>query len=110
MLSARRILSTGLSRVAGSLHQCSRMATTSALSNKLAIIGGGRMAEAILKSLMPTEDMSHVHVYDTNDSRLDVLKSKYGISKASNPEDAVEGADFVVSSDTLALAVYMLNI
>ncbi len=41
--------------------------------------------------------MSNVFVYDVNETRLDVLKSKYGIHKAMSVDDVVKDADFVVS-------------
>ncbi len=54
------------------------------------------MAEAMIRSLKSCQRMSDVHVYDVNDNRLDVLKSRYGITKASSIDDAVKDAEFVV--------------
>jgi pyrroline-5-carboxylate reductase len=55
------------------------------------------MTEAALNALKNIQDMNDVYVYDTNDSRLDVLRSKFGVHKAHSPDEAVSNADFVVS-------------
>jgi pyrroline-5-carboxylate reductase len=67
------------------------------LVSKLGVIGGGRMAEAFLTAIKESQKMSNVFVYDVNETRLDVLKSKYGIHKAMSVDDVVKDADFVVS-------------
>lgn len=54
--------------------------------NKIGLLGGGRMAEAILAGVVKEEliDPSKIVVYDVSRERLDYLKKTFGISVASS--------------------------
>ena len=65
---------------------------------KIAFIGGGNMAEAMLsaildKGLVTPEDIS---VSDIKEARLEHLKSKYGMAVTDNNREAADKADVVV--------------
>lgn len=97
MLSARLLSRCGRS-VASRVYSQQQARSKTSLVKKLGIIGGGRMTEAALNALKNIQNMDDVYVYDTNDSRLDVLRSKFGVHKARSPDEAVSNADFVVSA------------
>jgi pyrroline-5-carboxylate reductase len=54
--------------------------------SKIGLLGGGRMAEAILAGVVKEEllDPSKIVVYDVNRERLDYLRKTFGISVASS--------------------------
>ena len=70
------------------------------VDGKLGVVGGGRMAEAILRCLAKSQNMKSVHVYDPNETRMSVLKARYGITPVDTPEDATYNAEFVVRRPT----------
>jgi pyrroline-5-carboxylate reductase len=58
----------------------------------------GRMAEAIINSLISTRKQcpSSIFVHDINDSRLQYLKTKYGIQMCVDPNDAVDASEICI--------------
>lgn len=54
--------------------------------SKIGLLGGGRMAEAILAGVVKEEllDPSKIVVYDVNRERLDYLKRTFGVTPASS--------------------------
>lgn len=76
------------------LRRCN--GTTTVSLGKLGIIGGGRMAEAMLRCLAKTQDMGSVHVYDPSTARVSVLKARYGITPVDSADEAIADAEFVV--------------
>ncbi len=73
-------------------------ATKSPLGSKLACIGGGRMAEAILNALTTKNiiPMQNVHVYDVNEDRLAYLKDKYKIVPCNSMNDCVSNSELII--------------
>jgi hypothetical protein len=84
----RNIRHSFLSSVSASASAC----------NKLAIIGGGNMAEGYLRALKDSQiqDMNKVMVVDINEDRLKVLRERYGIHTTLDSNFAVENADIVL--------------
>ena len=72
--------------------------TKSLLDSKLACIGGGRMAEAILNALKSKNiiAMENVHVYDVNEDRLAYLKDKYKIIPCNSMNDCVSNSELII--------------
>jgi pyrroline-5-carboxylate reductase len=66
--------------------------------SKIAFIGAGKMAEAILKELLRVGwvDVGGVVISDVDDARLEIMASTYGVvAAASNPE-AANGAETIL--------------
>jgi len=65
---------------------------------KTALIGGGTMGEAIIKSLLRKKlaDKNEITVSDVVASRRDQLKKKYGLNVTDNNLSAVKGAEVVI--------------
>jgi ornithine cyclodeaminase/alanine dehydrogenase-like protein (mu-crystallin family) len=93
----RRFAAAGgmVSAAAGSLSR--RPVCHLAWAGKLAFIGGGRMTEAMLRCLSKSGSMENVYVYDPNEARTSILKARYGVTIEDSADDAVKGAEFVVS-------------
>lgn len=72
--------------------------TKSPLGGKLACIGGGRMAEAILNALTTKNiiPMQNVHVFDVNEDRLAYLKDKYKIVPCNSMNDCVSNSELII--------------
>ena len=91
----RSLLSTSVSV----LRCIPRSQSTIALepsTDKIGIIGGGRMAEAMLRCFEKSFDMKRFCVYDSHDGRLATLKARYGITPVDHPDEAVDGATLLV--------------
>ncbi|MCQ6276971.1 pyrroline-5-carboxylate reductase [Bacillus sp. V3B] len=66
---------------------------------KLAFIGAGSMAEAILSGLLQQEKLPSQNIYVTNrqnEDRLFELKEKYGVQISSSNEQVLAEADIVI--------------
>lgn len=65
---------------------------------KLALIGGGQMAEAVLNAqkISGIQRMEDIWVYDINGDRLKTLETRYGINVTKSAQEAAENADIVV--------------
>ena len=68
------------------------------LVTKLAFVGGGQMAEAILNSLIKDSVQStrNIHIYDTNFERVKYLAEKYDITPSYDVQSCVDKAEIVV--------------
>jgi len=62
---------------------------------KLAILGGGKMSEAIIGALQQksVQTMKNVVVCDVQQERLAYLKTKYGVSITEDAKEAVRDAE-----------------
>jgi len=67
-------------------------------SKKLAFIGAGNMAEAIISGLINTHAVyaGSIAVFDINKERLDYIAQKYKVQKTGSNFDAVKDADIVI--------------
>ncbi|PLX86631.1 MAG: pyrroline-5-carboxylate reductase [Desulfuromonas sp.] len=64
---------------------------------KIGFVGGGNMAEAILKGLLKgTLPVSRVMVADPSDERRHLLKERYGVEAVIDNREAVKACDLVV--------------
>ncbi len=67
------------------------------MKEKVALIGGGAMAEAILTGLKQTgKILENIWVYDTSAERLVELEKKLGITPASTAKEAMKKAKIVI--------------
>lgn len=68
------------------------------LAQKVAFVGGGQMAEALIGGMLAVKLCmpDHIRVSDPIAERLDVLKKKYGIQTGRSNRDIVTWADIVV--------------
>ncbi|MDC3417746.1 pyrroline-5-carboxylate reductase [Aquibacillus salsiterrae] len=69
--------------------------------NKIAFIGAGSMAEAILAGIVAKEVLPAKQISVTNrqnQDRLNVLVNQYGVFASTNKEEVVSGADVVILS------------
>lgn len=67
--------------------------------NKVAFIGAGSMAEAIIAGMINKNFLKNEQIYVTNkenEARLDELKTKYRIIGHPDKKEVIEGADIVV--------------
>jgi len=64
----------------------------------LAFIGGGQMAEAMLKALHSSnlQRMEDVTIYDVNSDRLEYMRTTYGVKTNDDINEAVRDADLVI--------------
>ena len=71
---------------------------TGSICSKLAIVGGGRMAEAIVNALATTklQKLQQIIVIDPNLSRLAYLRDKYLGIKTTDKYDKLKGSDLVI--------------
>jgi ornithine cyclodeaminase/alanine dehydrogenase-like protein (mu-crystallin family) len=69
-------------------------------TGKMSFIGGGRMAEAMLRCLCKAGSMENIFVYDPNEARTSILKARYGVTIADSADDAIVGSEYVVSIAT----------
>jgi pyrroline-5-carboxylate reductase len=65
------------------------------IANKLAFLGAGKMAEAIIGGLPPV-NWEHTAASDYNPSRQEVFKTRFGVRVGSDNTECVEGADAVI--------------
>lgn len=65
---------------------------------KIVFLGGGNMAEALIKGILSAQvaPAEHVTVTDVSSGRLTALKNRYRVSISSRNTDAVRDADIVV--------------
>jgi pyrroline-5-carboxylate reductase len=71
-----------------------------AIDKKIAFLGGGNMAEALIKGMV-VAGAAHVHditVTDISAERLDQLRTAFGIAVSQNNIEAVRAADIVILS------------
>ncbi len=66
----------------------------------IGLIGGGAMGEAIVSAVLNAKvaAAAQIKVYDVIAERTRQLGGKYGAGVAESPEQAVEGADFVITA------------
>ena len=91
----RKMMSRGL--VAG----CSRraMSTAAPIASRFAVIGAGRMAEAMIGGMMAggLQPAESTHLFDTNPERLDVCVKRWsGIQTHASATSCIENADLVL--------------
>lgn len=69
-----------------------------AIDKKIAFLGGGNMAEALIKGMLSADvtTSGQMIVSDVSSSRLTYLKSKYRLSITARNSDAVREADVVL--------------
>ncbi|MBN7774104.1 pyrroline-5-carboxylate reductase [Clostridium aminobutyricum] len=65
---------------------------------KIAFIGGGNMAEGIVRGMIGDDRFNarQVHVYDINPQRVEYLQKEYGIIGEVSMQNAVKNADIVI--------------
>lgn len=70
----------------------------SALVERLAVIGGGRMGEAIVAGLVSSGELppDRIVVADPSEVRRAIFAAEYGVGAVADGPDAVAGADVVV--------------
>lgn len=68
------------------------------IDKKIAFLGGGNMAEALIKGILAsgTAKAGQISVTDISGDRLEYLKKTYGIIVQKSNKDAVSGADVVL--------------
>ncbi len=68
-----------------------------AIDKKIAFLGGGNMAEALIKGMLSADvaKSRQIVVTDTSPARLDYLK-KYNLNLVKSNQEAVQGADIVL--------------
>src|SRR5574341_2007499 len=71
-----------------------------ALDKKIAFLGGGNMAEALIKGLIAagTAKPEQILVTDMSADRLEHLKKAYGITAQKSNQDAAREASIIVLS------------
>ena len=67
---------------------------------KIGFIGGGNMAEAIIKGVIASKlyRAEHIHVSDIKKDRLDYLKSSYNINSAEDNSQLIGSVDTIILS------------
>ena len=82
----------------GPLCLSRRSIASQSICNRLAIIGGGKMAEAIVNALNTNkvQSLSQILVIDPSASRLAFLREKYIGIKTSEKYERIKGADLVI--------------
>ena len=67
-------------------------------AKNIAFIGGGAMAEAIIKGILGGGLVAaeHIHVGEHTQQRCDYLKNIYGVDAVTDNNKAVENADLVI--------------
>lgn len=70
------------------------------MDRKITFIGGGNMAEVIIRSMIQDSQFSakKIYVYEILDSRMDFLVKKYGINPCEDMKLAIENADIIIFS------------
>ena len=68
------------------------------LEKKVAFVGGGQMAEALIGGMLAVElcKPEHIRVSDPMADRLDVFKKKYGLQTCRSNREIVEWGDIVI--------------
>jgi len=68
------------------------------LAQKVAFVGGGQMAEALIGGMLAAKlcQPDHIHVSDPMADRLDFLKTKYGVQTSGSNSTVVAWGDIVV--------------
>ncbi|WP_455377685.1 pyrroline-5-carboxylate reductase [Petrachloros mirabilis] len=71
---------------------------SSSLSKKIAFIGGGQMAEAIVGGLLAGQvcEAASLWVTDTVNARCDLMKSRFGVHAGSDNRQAVLWAEIII--------------
>lgn len=67
--------------------------------NKVAFIGAGSMAEAVIAGMVNTKFLKNEQIYVTNKengARLEELNEKYGVVGSGSKKEVIEGADIIV--------------
>lgn len=69
-----------------------------AIDKKVAFLGGGNMAEALIRGMLSADvtEADRMTVSDVSSARLSLLKNKYRLAVTAKNADAVRGADVVV--------------
>jgi len=68
------------------------------ICNQLGVIGGGKMAEALINALniKGVQLPDRIKVFDVNVDRLNHLKSKYNVETSSSIQDLLDESDVVI--------------
>lgn len=90
-----------------SLSTFNQQEKNSEMCKNLGILGGGKMAEAIISALVSKKviNSNSIHVYDVNPSRLQHLQSKYQVSICDSVQHIIN-----ISCDPIILAVKPQNV
>ena len=85
----------------GLVAGCSRraMSTAAPIASRFAVIGAGRMAEAMIGGMMAggLQPAESTHLFDTNPERLDVCVKRWsGIQTHASATSCIENADLVL--------------
>lgn len=74
--------------------------STGSICDKLCVLGGGQMAEAIIFALNKkgVQNMNNITVYDVHTERLAFLKKTYGVQITEDVNEATDKADIVLLS------------
>jgi len=64
---------------------------------KIAFIGGGNMASALIGGLLPDFTApDHIHVVDVNQASLNRLETEFGVTTALSIDERIQAADVIV--------------
>lgn len=67
---------------------------------KIGLLGAGAMGEAIVAAVtsadQPVAKPQDIRIFDVAGSRLQTLHAQYGVQVAESPQDAVDGAEYVM--------------
>ncbi|MGM0501171.1 MAG: pyrroline-5-carboxylate reductase [Bacillota bacterium] len=68
------------------------------IEDKVGFIGAGSMAEALIKGVLAKEIIvpSNIYISDINQTRLEELKSEYGVTTAANNTELVKEVDYII--------------
>ena len=86
---ALRRLALPFAPLRGRLH-------SSASTVRIAMVGCGKMAEALADGLQTTFPKVEVHAFDLNESRTELFRSRFGAVVHSSASEAVRGADLLL--------------
>ena len=72
------------------------MSSSSEGTVRIAMVGCGKMAEALADGLQTTFSKLELHAYDLNEGRTDLFRSRFGAVIHGTSGEAVKGADLLL--------------
>ena len=72
------------------------MSSSSEGTVRIAMVGCGKMAEALADGLQTTFSKLELHAYDLNEGRTDLFRSRFGAVTHGTSGEAVKGADLLL--------------